>query len=96
MAEDLSRIARLLARTAPEMMVLVRRAAELQGCDVETFVTHAVRVAAEDAIEATHIIRLAHADQDRLVTLLLEPPPLSPAIERARAAHGQLLRGRSR
>lgn len=43
------------------------------------------RVIAEDSI-----VRLSAADQLRFVELLLNPPSLSPALNRAREAHEQL------
>jgi hypothetical protein len=40
--------------------------------------------------EHTDIIRLAADDQLRFVEMLLNPDPLSPAMERARDAHARL------
>jgi uncharacterized protein (DUF1778 family) len=94
MAEEFARTLRIEARVASDELVLVRRAAELRGCSIGEFATDAVLEAAERAIEATHIIRLAPASQDRLAELLLAPPALPPAMERARAAHARLVVGR--
>ena len=78
------------ARIAPEMLSIVKRAAELQGRSVSDFVVAAAQEAAHRAIEESAIIRLSAEDQQRFIELLLNPPPLTPAMERAREAHQQL------
>lgn len=88
-----SRTARLEARIAPETLAVVRRAAELQGRSVSDFVVAAAQEAALRAIEDTHAVRLAIEDQRRFAALLLDPPPLAPAMQRARQAHQRLVRG---
>ena len=88
-----TRTARLEARIAPETLAVVKRAAELQGRSVSDFVVSAAQEAARRAIEETHIIRLSIEDQQRFVDLLLNPPPLTPAMERARQAHRRLVLG---
>lgn len=87
----LGRRGRLEARIAPEALAIVRRAAELQGRSVSDFVVTAAQDAARRAIEDADIIRLAVEDQRLFVALLLDPPPLAPAMERARDAHRRLL-----
>lgn len=87
MSHELTRTARIEARIAPDVLAVVRRAAELQGRSVSDFVVAAAQDAAQKAIEDTHIIRLAAEEQARFVELLLNPPPLAPAMERARDAH---------
>ncbi len=84
------RSARLEARIAPEALALVRHAAELEGRSVSDFVVTAVRDAARRRIEEAHIIRLAVDDQRRFAKALLDPPPLAPAMERAREIHRRL------
>ena len=88
-----NRTARLEARITPDALAVVRRAAELQGRSVSDFVVAAAQDAAHRAIEETNIIRLSVADQARFVDLLHNPPPLSPAMERAREAHQRLALG---
>jgi uncharacterized protein (DUF1778 family) len=88
-----SRTARIEARIAPDGLAIVRRAAELQGRSVSDFVVAAAQDAAHRAIEDAHIIRLAVEDQARFAGLLLNPPALVPAMERAREAHGRLVLG---
>jgi uncharacterized protein (DUF1778 family) len=91
MSQETSRTARIEARIAPDALAMVKRAAELQGRSVSDFVVAAARDAAQRTIEETHIIRLAAEDQRRFAEALLNPPPLAPAMERARDAHARLI-----
>jgi len=86
------RSARIEARIAPDALAVVKRAAELQGRSVSDFIVAAAQEAAHRTIEETNIIRLSIEDQQRFVDLLLNPPPLSSALERARKAHSRLIR----
>ena len=90
---DTGRTARVEARIAPDALAVVKRAAELQGRSVSDFVVAAAQDAAQRTIEETQILRLSIEDQRRFVDLLLNPPPLSPALQRARAAHKRLALG---
>jgi uncharacterized protein (DUF1778 family) len=90
MPREGQRTARIDARLAPEALAMVRRAAEIEGRTVSDFVVDAAQQAARKTIEDTHIIRLAAEDQLRFAKMLLEPAPLTPAMERARAAHARL------
>jgi len=89
-----NRSARLEARISPEVLAVVRRAAELQGRSVSDFVVAAAREAANRTIEETHIIRLSVEDQRAFADAILNPPPPSPALLRAAEAHGRLVRKR--
>jgi uncharacterized protein (DUF1778 family) len=86
-----TRSARLEARITPDVLDIVRRAAEIQGRSVSDFVVAAVREAARRAIDDTELIRLSIEDQRAFVEALLNPPPLSPAMERAGQAHDRLI-----
>jgi len=92
MPTEPGRTARIEARIAPDALAVVKRAAELQGRSVSDFVVAAAQEAAHKAIEETHNIRLSMEDQRRFVELLLNPPKLSPAMKRAKAAHARLIR----
>ncbi len=87
----LSRSARLEARIHPDTLAVVRRAAELQGRSVSDFVVAAVEEAARKTIEDTHILRLSVADQQAFMDMLLNPPPPSPALLRAKEHHERLI-----
>ena len=69
----------------------MRRAAELQGRSVSDFLVAAALKDAQRTIEDAQIFRLSIADQQRFADLLLNPPPLAPAMERALEARQNLL-----
>jgi uncharacterized protein (DUF1778 family) len=92
MPRESGRTARIEARISPDTLAVVKRAADLQGRSVSDFVVAAAQEAAHRTIEETHLIRLSVEDQQRFVDLLLNPPPPSPALERAQAAHSLLIR----
>ena len=92
MPSEPNHTARLEARIAPETRAVVKRAVEPQGRGVSDFVVAAAQEAAQRTIEDTQIIRLSIEDQKRFVELLLNPPALAPAVERAREAHERLTR----
>ncbi len=87
-----SRTSRLEVRIAPEAHAAVRHAAALQGRSISDFVVAAAQEVAQRTIEEAAIIRLSIEDQERFANLLLDPLVLSPAMERARAAHRRLIR----
>ncbi len=93
MPRSISRTGRIEARIAPETLALVRRAAEIRGRSVSEFVVAAAEDAARHTLEETYVLRLSAEDQRRFVELLLNPPPLAPAMERARDAHALLIAG---
>jgi uncharacterized protein (DUF1778 family) len=91
MPSEPSRTARIEARIAPDALAIVKRAAELQGRSVSDFVVAAAQEAANRAIEEAHIIRLSVEDQRAFAEAILNPPPLTPAMERAIANHRRLI-----
>ncbi len=91
MPSESNRTARIEARIAPDALAVVKRAAELQGRSVSDFVVAAAQDAARKAIEETQIIRLSIEDQRAFVEAILNPPPLTPAMERAIARHRRLI-----
>ncbi len=89
---DNNRVARIEARIAPDVLSAVKRAAEIEGRSVSDFVVAAARAAAERTIEEAQIIRLSLADQERIAAVLASPPKPSDALDRAFAAHKELIR----
>ncbi len=87
-----TRTSRIEARISPEGLAIVREAALLQGRSISDFVVAAAQEAARRAIEDAHVIRLSIEDQERFANLLLDPPTIVPAMERARDAHRALIR----
>ncbi len=92
MPRENRRSVRIEARIAPDALAVVKRAAEMQGRSISDFVVAAAQEAAHRTIEEAHVIRLSIEDQQRFVDLFLKPPPLSPAMRRARKAHTRLIR----
>jgi uncharacterized protein (DUF1778 family) len=92
MTRSASRTARIEARIAPEALAIVKRAAEMQGRSLSDFVVAAAQEAAHRTIEEAHLIRLSTEDQRRFVDCLLNPPAISPALQRAQKAHARLIR----
>lgn len=90
---ETTRTARVEARIAPDALAVVRRAAELQGRSVSDFLVAAVLKDAQRTIEEAQIIRLSVEDQQRFADLLLNPPPLAPAMKRAMKARKRLIDG---
>lgn len=88
-----TRTARVEARIAPDSLVIVRRAAELLGRSVSDFLVAAALKDAQRTIEDAQIIRLSVDDPLRFAELLLNPPPLAPAMKRALKARQRLIDG---
>lgn len=86
-----TRSKRIEARIKPDTLLLVQRAAEMQGSSVSDFVVAAAEGAARKALEDAHSIRLSVEDQRRFVELMLDPPEPSTALLRAKEAHEKLI-----
>ncbi len=91
MPSEPNRTARVEVRIAPDALAVVRRAAELQGRSVSDFVVSAAQEAATRTIEEAQIIRLSVEDQRAIAEAILNPPPLTPAMERAVARHRKII-----
>ena len=92
MPRESNRTSRIEARIAPDALLAVKRAAEIQGRSVSDFVVAAAQEAARRTIEESHLIRLSVEDQTRFAELLLNPPEPSHSLKRAKEAHRQLVR----
>ena len=91
--QETTRSARVEARIAPDALAIVRRAAELQGRSISDFLVAAALKDAHQIIEDAQIVRLSVDDQQRFAELLLNPPPLAPAMQRALKARDRLIAG---
>ena len=91
MRSDTNRTSRIEARIAPDALVIVRRAAEMQGRSVSDFVVAAAQEAAHRAIEETQIIRLSVEDQRAFADAILNPPAPTDAMRRAAQAYRDLV-----
>jgi uncharacterized protein (DUF1778 family) len=86
------RTARIEARVAPEVLAIVKRAAELQGRSLSDFVVAAAQEVAYRTIEETEIIRLSVDGQRAFAEAILNPPEPSPGLQKAFEAHRRLIR----
>ena len=91
MPRDITRSSRFEARLSPDVLAVIKRAAELQGRSVSDFVVAAAQEIAQRTIEDASVIRLSLEDQRRFVDLLINPPEPSPAMQRAAKAHAELI-----
>jgi uncharacterized protein (DUF1778 family) len=91
MPSNTTRTERVEARIAPDVLAIVRRAAEIEGRSLSDFLVGAAQEAACRTIEQTQIIRLSIEEQQRFASLLLAPPALPPAMARAAKAHKKLI-----
>jgi uncharacterized protein (DUF1778 family) len=84
--------ARLEARISPDLHLMLKRAAELQGRTMTDFVVSAVQDAAQHVIERAEMVRLSLSDQQSFVQAMFSPPAPAPALKRAFARRQKLLR----
>jgi uncharacterized protein (DUF1778 family) len=83
-------IARLEARLPNEVMVRLKRAAEIQGRTLTDFVVAAADEAACRTIEQTEIIRLSLEGQRQIAEAILNPLPPNKAWRKAVKRHSEL------
>lgn len=88
---DVLTAARLEARISRDLHVMLKRAAEIEGCSVSGFVVSAVQQAAQRTIERADVIRLSLADQECFAQALLAPAKPNPALLRAIEGRRKLL-----
>ena len=89
--QNTARHARIEARTTPEVLAILKRAAEIEGRSLTDFIVAAASAAARQTIEQTEIIRLSGESARMYAQLLLDPPPIAPAMERAFEHHRRLV-----
>jgi uncharacterized protein (DUF1778 family) len=82
--------ARLEARLPNEVLMRLKRAAEIQGRTLTDFVVASADEAACRAIEQTEIIRLSAEDQRQIAKAILNPPKPTPALRRAARRYREL------
>jgi uncharacterized protein (DUF1778 family) len=87
-----SRTARIEARIAPDVLAIVKRAAEIQGRSVSDFVVDAAREAATRTIAETDIIRLSVQGQRAFAEALIDPPAPPKGLRMAFESHRRLIR----
>ena len=83
--------ARLEARISPDLHLIVKRAAEIQGRTMTDFVIHALQIAASQTIERADRVRLSVLDQEAFANALITPAKPNAALKRAFAKANKLL-----
>jgi uncharacterized protein (DUF1778 family) len=91
MPSQQSRTARIEARISPDMLSVVKRAAEIQGRSLSDFVIAAAQEAAQRTIEDISIIRLSVEDQRLMLDAILNPPEPAAALKKAAEAYRRLV-----
>lgn len=86
-----TRSARIEARISPEMLKIVKRAAEIEGRSISDFVVAAAQEAAQKTIERTTVILLSIEDQRLMMDSILNPPEPNEALKKAFEAHKRLV-----
>jgi uncharacterized protein (DUF1778 family) len=82
--------ARLEARLPHDVMVRLKRAAEIQGRTLTDFVVAAADEVACRAIQETEIVRLSIEGQRQIAAAILNPPAPTPALRRAAKRYREL------
>ena len=88
---DTTRSSRFEARLSPDVLAVIKRAAELQGRSVSDFVVAAAQEIAQRTIEDASVIRLSIEDQRRFIDLLINAPAPNQALQSAAKAHAELI-----
>ncbi len=78
------------ARIPQDLHARLRRAAELEGRSITDFVIHAIQQATQASLERTTILKLSIANQETFAQILLDPPPVAPALTKAFERHQEL------
>lgn len=92
MTQESTRTARIEARIAPDVLAVVRRAAEITGRSVSDFIVVAAQEAANRTIEETQIVRLSVEDQRAFAEAILNPPAPSSGLMHAADAYKALIK----
>ncbi len=92
MSRSTLRSSRVEARLSPDVLAVIKRAAELQGRSLSDFLVVAAQELAQRTIEESSMVRLSLEDQKRFVELLINPPEPNPALQRAALAHADLIK----
>ncbi|MGX1201166.1 type II toxin-antitoxin system TacA family antitoxin [Marinobacter sp. MBR-105] len=84
---------RLVVRPDEETQQLIARAAELSGRSVNQFMVYAATKEALEVEQQATRIAVSHKAADRMLDLLDNPKPLSPALREAALQHRTLANG---
>ena len=87
-----NKASRLDARITPELLQQLRHVAEIQGRSVSDYVTATLRTAVQRDIAEMEVIRLSCEASERFAAMLIDPPDLAPAMQRAFEHHRRLVK----
>lgn len=82
--------ARLEARLPRDVMIRLKRAAEIQGRTLSDFVIAAADEAACRTINETEIVRLSFEAQRQIAAAIMDPPEPAPSLRRAAKRYREL------
>ena len=85
--------ARLEARLPGEVLLRLKRAAEIQGRTLTDFVVAAADEAARRTIQQTDLLLLSEQDQRQIAAAILSPPAPNRALKKAAKRYRQLIDG---
>ena len=83
--------ARLETRISPDLLEVLRRAAQLQDRTLTDFVVGAAQAEARRVIAEAGMVQLSLGDQQRFAAALIDPPKPNAALRRAFARRRKLL-----
>ncbi len=83
--------ARLEARISTDLQASIKHVAEMQNRTVTDFVVTAVQDAIQRAMEQASVIRLTREGQIHFAEVLINPPPMTAAMKRAKERHSKLV-----
>ena len=92
MHSDVIESARLDAGITPELLDLIRRAAEVQRCSVSDYVATTLQEAARRDVGEVEVIRLSREASEQVAAALIDPPPINDALRNALIRHRRMVR----
>ena len=81
---------RLDTRISKELYAQIKRAAEIEGVTVESFLIQTLKKASADVIAKEHIIALSLEDQQLFADTLINPPKANKALSAATARYKEI------
>ena len=91
LAPPAPKAARLETRINPDLLEMLRRAAQLQDRTLTDFVVGAAQAEARRVIAEAGMVQLSLGDQQRFAAALIDPPKPNAALKRAFVRRRKLL-----
>lgn len=88
---ETTKTARLEARVDAGVHAILKRAAEIEGRSLTDFVVSAALDAARNTVERAEVLTLSRDSASLIASLVLEPPAVAPAMDRAAERHKTLI-----